>query len=418
MASNWNNKGDAVRRIVKPLLSRLIEEAKPHEGGISFPDFFTPVIVKDILAEHFDFNREVPKLACRNLMSSAIDSVICDGTADVEAIAGVVRRKQSEYLAKPRQIYTVVTSWSIISTFPTQVFRRNDALIAVPRVAERVGDPTQHLSMAGRSTFRDLKMPDNYAFVAIKIEDRDPAGALDRGSRNAEVIRALINYCENKRTYGRISFGGGDKPINAVLPGPTTTIHEADGSIAGNIFQYQVHYSRPHNLYRPPDIGIMLSNVKALEATIALHAYGSELEELFVRYVGSLDHVDPQTALLDLWSVLEALAGIDQAKYDHLVRRVAFLYENHKYEEALLQHVRDFRNRIVHAGQGSSHARQAVYVVKRHVETLLYYHLGNFLKATSMKQFAEFLDLPREHRELSRRRHLFDQALRFRRHRV
>ena len=69
--------------------------------------------------------------------------------------------------------------------------------------------------------------------------------------------------------------------------------------------------------------------------------YNGRLIDALLRYVRALDGWDQELALTKVWAALESLVGVENARYDALVRRCSFLLENLDYHKQLLEHFRE-----------------------------------------------------------------------------
>jgi hypothetical protein len=118
-----------------------------------------------------------------------------------------------------------------------------------------------------------------------------------------------------------------------------------------------------------------------------------------------LDSFEWETSFLRLWGVLETLTGTQPYEsHDLTVKRAAFLYADPERElhMQVLNHLRHYRNRSVHRGEGSETIEAYMYQLKRYVEVLLFFHLTSDYRFESLAKAAEFLDLPPKPADLRR----------------
>jgi hypothetical protein len=80
----------------------------------------------------------------------------------------------------------------------------------------------------------------------------------------------------------------------------------------------------------------------------------------------------------------------------------------------LLEHLRYYRNQLVHHGASQSESETYTLQLKDFVEALLYYHLVWRGRFQTLAQAGEYLDLPIDVDELKRRLRLFKAAVKFR----
>jgi hypothetical protein len=132
--------------------------------------------------------------------------------------------------------------------------------------------------------------------------------------------------------------------------------------------------------------------------------YRSELETAFVRYVRALDSRDHSDSFAGIWSVLEYVTA-SVGEYKQLIKRVSFLYsdKDRRFIRLLLEHLRDARNRLVHADEVGSNIETYLYRLKGMTELMIRHHLRRGNSYPSLATVAEYLDTPVD-RELLKRR--------------
>lgn len=133
---------------------------------------------------------------------------------------------------------------------------------------------------------------------------------------------------------------------------------------------------------------------KKLRTRLSQSAYSDELANSLVRYVRALDAADLNDAFLRLWSILEFLTDSTFDPYKVAVRRAAFMFAERDYSVQVLTHLMNHRNRFVHTGTDTNEIESLVYLLKRFVDALLMFHIGNSFKFESRASAALFMDLP------------------------
>ena len=132
-----------------------------------------------------------------------------------------------------------------------------------------------------------------------------------------------------------------------------------------------------------------------------------------MRYTRALDLRDWDTAFLKLWSTLELLTDSSLVSNEVTVKRAAYIYEDVQYARQVLEYLRHYRNRSVHAEASNPAIEPYLYRLKRFVEAPLEFHSQDRADFTSLQEACRFLDLPREQTALETRTRLIDSALRF-----
>lgn len=114
-----------------------------------------------------------------------------------------------------------------------------------------------------------------------------------------------------------------------------------------------------------------------------------------------------------LWGAVESLVTPRRADYDALVRRCAFLFEDSDYHRQLLEHLREYRNSSVHAGEESDQAKTHCFQLQLYFVEIIWFHLRNSNYFSSLEETTEFFDLPQNIDKLQRLTSLCHRALKF-----
>jgi hypothetical protein len=253
--------------------------------------------------------------------------------------------------------------------------------------------------------------PSNYCKVAIKTKAKSPSGAVSKAFRAFDLQRALWCLMENLRmeiTSGLASHS----PINVVRLGNQHTLHLSTGepAIDGIWFEPGFIEAKIYRI-RNPD-SIKRSSRWALRQ-IAASRYGEILISALVRFVRALDERDANTAFIRLWGAVEALTQPDKGNNEKTVQRCAFLFKEREYNEQLLEHLREYRNANIHAGEESKRARAHCFQLKYYFSKLIGFHLYNAKYFHSLDEANHFLDSPCDQSALKRQLTLVRKAVHF-----
>ena len=126
------------------------------------------------------------------------------------------------------------------------------------------------------------------------------------------------------------------------------------------------------------------------------------------------DETNYDTAIIELWSILEMLTGTLLDRYDVLVRRVSFLGEDVEIDRLVLNHLRCFRNRTVHTGRSSEGRNAAIHQLRSYAEQMLLHHVRNPTRADSIACAMRFLDLSPNVADLKSQANVVKLAIKFR----
>lgn len=250
-----------------------------------------------------------------------------------------------------------------------------------------------------------------YCYVVIKIKAKSHASAVHKSLRALDLIRAI--WCSMGNPQMQLAFGNAAiSPINVIRLGGTHTLHLADGTPATDTVWFEPGFKEA-SIFRIGNSEIVKYSLKALRK-LATSAYKEKIISSLIRYVRALDESDPNTAFIRLWGALEMLVLPGQADYAKLVQRCAFLFNDTEFHRQLLEHLREYRNTNVHAGEESEQARTHCYQLQIYFVALLQFHLGNAKFFQSLDEANLFLEFPPDEKELKRRSQLIDKAIRYR----
>jgi len=205
-------------------------------------------------------------------------------------------------------------------------------------------------------------------------------------------------------------------PVNKILPGPLHTLHLPNGKLATESWWYETKRfgnERPHDVTN--ELGKMYKFLSNVRKRLAKCRYRQTIEDAIILYGRALDEWDWDGAFLKLWSILEKLTDTEES-YKVTIRRASFILEDRSYHQQVLRHLKDYRNKFVHEAADSSEIETYMYELKNLVEALLAFHLGSRFGFQSLKQAAEFLDLPSEKALLASRIKMMKYAQRFLKH--
>jgi hypothetical protein len=167
---------------------------------------------------------------------------------------------------------------------------------------------------------------------------------------------------------------------------------------------------RPYKIRRPERFSRYR---KSLLLRMKRHPYAVTIKDALLRYNNALDKTDYDAGIVELWSVLESITGVENARYDDVVRRASFPWSDNAWARALLSHLRHYRNRSVHDGRSSAHRNEAIHFLRRFVEALLMFHWRNSIGAMTLAEACEFLHLEPNAAKLERRIELLQRAVKF-----
>lgn len=317
----------------------------------------------------------------------------------------------SERLAVRESDYFVVTSMSAnLQGLPRKITAQNC------QIELREGSfPRKFLSRG--KLIADQRMsipnsPENYAKVIVKVKAKSERSAFHKAMKSLDLQRALLCMMGNARM--QFSLGGtlSQEPINVIRLGSIHTVHRGSGVPVDNRFWYEPNFlpTKLHGFKKPE---VVTKNLRWALRRIEKSKIQAPLVAALLRFVRALDQSDPSTAFLRLWSALESLTTPIVADYDKLIRRTCFLFSDHEYHRQVLEHLREYRNANVHAGEESDNAKIHCFQLQMYFLTAAWFFIHNATRFSSLEEAGEFLDLPPGRSELLRRLELVKGALKF-----
>lgn len=251
----------------------------------------------------------------------------------------------------------------------------------------------------------------NYCRVVVSLKAKSTATAVNKALRALDLQRALWCLMANpgmQITFGFASF----KPINLVRLGGRHTLHLMNGKPATDSIWFDPAYlEAPIFRFSKPAV-VRKNSLWALKR-IAVSAYKDQLVSALIRYVRALDEQDSNTAYIRLWSALESLATPGVADYERLIRRCSFLFKDITYHRQILEHLREYRNESVHAGEQSETARTLCYQAQLYFHTLIWFHIRNANFFNSLEEANTFLDSSVDKNRIKRQIELARKAIKF-----
>lgn len=246
-------------------------------------------------------------------------------------------------------------------------------------------------------------LPENYKRISVTVTARTPHEAAEKGLNGIDLVRASWNLALNRGKSWRHTSGR-PSPVNDIRLSPFHTVHDLTGALATETYWYDPSYTKPATLYSDkPNFEKLQKFAKNLRARLMLLPYRKDLESALIRYVRALDSADLNDAFLRLWSLLEYLTDSGHDPYRVTIRRAAFMFRDRERAQLILTHLAQHRNSFVHAGSDSDEIESLVFLLKKHVDALLLFHLGNTFGFKTRVEAAGFMDIPPNRDEIDKR---------------
>ncbi|BDU74542.1 HEPN domain-containing protein [Mesoterricola silvestris] len=253
------------------------------------------------------------------------------------------------------------------------------------------------------------RSPYGYTKLLIKVRAKSPQIAMTKALKSLDLVRSIWSLLGN--SYMEI-IGDQWQPINKIRLGSIHTIHNSKGHSAIESVWYEPNFT-PASIFKFDNTEIAWKKTKEAISAIKKCKYSEIIIDTLIRYVRALDERDQSTAFLRLWSATESITSNGSAHYDSLIARCAFLYKDHKYHEQILEHLREFRNKSVHAGDQSENTKSYCYQLQEYFKSLVWFHIRNVKFFNSLAEANSFLDMGHNKKQLLRKRRIIGKAIRF-----
>jgi len=254
--------------------------------------------------------------------------------------------------------------------------------------------------------------PAGYCNVMVKVTAKSPTSAYNKSMDALDLMRALLCLMGNPRMTFYFLGSQAHDPINVVRLGSRHTVHFPNGQSVADALWYEPGFvpAKPY-LFKQSDV--VVGNLRWALRHILQSSYRDKLVSSLLRFVRALDHSDPNTAYLRLWGALEELTTPGAADYEKLVRRCAFLFREHDYHLQVLEHLREYRNSNVHAGEESQAAKTHCFQLQMYYVNAAWFYIRNGKRFANLDEANQFLDLPPDVPKLRSRLKLIKGAIKF-----
>jgi hypothetical protein len=319
---------------------------------------------------------------------------------------------ERDYLSRPRITYRLLTEISLCQTIKVPRIKIADITIIFKPKPVKGFAARSRLASKSRNTL-GFDLPTSYMSVSAHVKARSAQEAAERALDALDLVRASWNLALNSSKTWRYSSGR-PAPINDIRLSPFHTVHDAAGVLATETFWYDPGYSRPADILSDQTkFAKIQAFATKIRTRMASLSYCEDIERALIRYVRALDSADLNDAFLRLWGLLEYLTDSTHDPYKVAIRRAAFMFADRERSQLVLSNLTGFRNRFVHVGSETEDIESLVFQLKRYVDALLKFHLGNGFGFSSRSEAARFMDHPPDTMELNQRAKRIQQARKF-----
>lgn len=365
-------------------------------GGFATSDFSL------ILGGCIEFHPDLPEVERKRIVTRVSHDANISRPITADNLFKQCVKLEQEYLALPTKPFRLLTEISISRTVDVPRSTVGQTTVTFNPRTVRGFSERSRLFNESRGTV-GFALPDHYMRVSALVSARTPYEAAEKALNGIDLVRASWNLSLNRGKVWRHS-GGRPSPVNDIRLSPFHTVHDLAGALATETYWYEPGFSKPASLYSDkPRFSKLQEFARNLRTRLTQHPYRPDIESALLRYVRALDSADLNDAFLRLWSLLEYLTDSGHDPYKVATRRAAFMFQDREREQLILTHLTQHRNRFVHAGSDSDEIESLVFLLKRHVDSLLLFHLRNSFGFSTRAEAARFMDLPPNRDEIDLR---------------
>ena len=390
------------------ILSKIAEMQTINEdGSVSFSGFEYHEIMA-VLHNMVDFSKCAHDIEQHSVVHTAVSNVAKLGDLTESLVIEEVNKQIRTNLNKREEKYFLLTSISIKKPYPFSRLEIDGCTIRIltfhyPKKYINRQNALRHLE-------HDIEAsPTSYAKVIVAVHSKSEKGAATKALNALDVARSVLCLFANSSME---IIGDPINPINNVRLGGAHTIHSKNGKAHEACCWFEPNFKKA-NTFKPNNINTFKSNTKWFLKQLNKSNYSNILKSSLLRFVRALDEKDKNIALLRLWGALEELACPDGANYDLVIRRVSFLFLERDYHKQVLEHLREYRNSNVHAGDESDKAKSHCFQLQFFYYELILFHIKNATYFTSLEEANNFLDLPSNIKALENKKKLIEKAIKF-----
>lgn len=267
---------------------------------------------------------------------------------------------------------------------------------------------------------KSLKIDHNgLTHVIVSVDALDHRHARHKAQDLFDAFRGLLNLLMNTgRRIDIFSIFRDHHAFNSFRPGPYSTMHNADGSLAAGQIWYEPGWWHGRDSAKFKGTAAEVSTYiarnweKATKGSVAQHILSG-----LQRYCRALDNHDVDPALLGLWGVLEELTNTNKERYEVTISRTICLFKDDiAIARQIALHVCNRRNRSVHAARSLEHEEFDAVLVQAEllVSRMLYFYLNQGGTFRDKQEIIDFLDCSMNEDRLERQKALIDRVIQYR----
>lgn len=383
MCATWikeQRSEQLVNSLLVPVKNQFHFDTSGNVVGSNFNAYHDLVTA---IMSFLNFDPGIPETEKFRLLSNAVWTTAKTKKLDARTLLGQLSKKENDYFNQPKINFELATS---ISVKYFSRLNRNRLRPPIKFYREIPAELDFKSFSKNHSYLREI--PESYTFVRVPVKARSLAEAYYLGSDALDLMRSIWNWFYSPVENPFTTYSA--RPLNHVTLGPIHAIIEPGGKLA-NDFWYEYEFREiPIEISRDWD---KLNNYERNSRKMfSRHRYGNDIKKYLRRFTRSLDYLDKHVSFSKLWQVLEKLTDTNNANYEQMIKRVIFIVGGNELDKAILNHLRQHRNSMVHDDHQGMLIETYLFQLLRYVRMILSYHIDNPFKAASLSEAVTYLD--------------------------
>ncbi len=408
MCADWKKNYDP-----QVILEQIGKTARVNEtGNLTITNFTFVAVHKPVISSAIEFREPIPEPDRDGIVVEAIRQAALKQDFSPQFLKVALSKGENKFLSQPKKDYILASALSFNQVPPFRSISIEEVKLILSKSLPRSLDRRPIERQLNR--IYPTKLPDSYIALRCNTHGRSIHEAADKALSAIELLLGIWNSFITYHST-RLQIGMPQGPISRVRAGPIHTLHNADGSLATEMYWYEPTYAAPVTS-RPLKVEWkeLRDGDRRIRRRISTIKIGSILRTAFIRYTAALNEPRMEVAYLKLWGVLELLTDTTGKRYDTTVRRTAFLAKHWQMAKQELEHLRDARNRIVHYAEGGNKTETHVVQLKSYVDIMFDFLLKYPDAKASIEEIGEFLDSPYDKESVQRKIKLLEGVKEFR----
>ncbi len=408
--SNKNFKPEVIINKIDKISTLNSDGIVSHAGMEYFQDYIP------ILFTMISFFPDLTDEQNMGLLNKAITKSIKMKNMTKNTLMDNLRELSKQKIAKKELRFYLLTSLSIdfnLVNKPIKIGKSNF-------IFEKDNFPSKFTGRETLCTSKENELllchtPKLYTKVIVEIKEKSEHSAVKQALDNLDLLRSIWSLFAN--SLNEYSFIGGvnKEPINKIRLGGVHTLHQDNGEVLKSTIWYEPNFSEAKIFSKNKEYNDnFIKNTEWAIEQLNKCKYSSKLDNALLRYVRAFDEPDANVALLYMWGALESITAYEENSKKNLPKRCSYLFEDYEYHRQVLEHLREYRNQSVHAGDTNSNAKIYCYQLQFYFKEIILFHLKNVDNFDSLEKANSFLDLPTNIDILKEKSELLNKAIVFR----